>query len=246
MWALTGRSAGSVVWRCSAGRQLRDLARVAGPEGTDLIVVLASGMLTAHPLRPFGASGPTTDALLHVTCPAFRVLPLAPADRTAAFLTAGADADLTAWRISSQQDAVESTVHPAHWLRTDTILADGDADRACVISNAEQAVHSTWLTARLRTAGLHQRLHDGGRTARIALAVQAGVATAAVADGSAGVHVFDLPLDALAVPTSRHDTDDPVYHLAFVDPQATMLAVGGWAGSVAVLSTREPGRSGRL
>jgi WD40 repeat protein len=246
VWTLTGRSAGSVVWRCSAGPQLRDLARAAGPQGTDLIVILAGGTLTARPLRPFEASGPTTDTLLHITCPASRVLPLAPTDRTAAFLTTGADADLTAWRISSQTHAVESTVHPAPCLRTDTIIADGDADRACVLSNAEQAVHSTWLTARLRTAGSHQRLHDGGRTARIALAVHAEVATAAVADGSAGVHVFDLPPDAPAAPISRHDTDDPVYHLAFVDRQATMLAVGGWPGTVAVLNAREPGRPGML
>ena len=246
VWALTGRSAGSVVWRFSAGLQLRDLARVAGPQGTDLIVILADGRLTARPLRPYEAFPGAAGALLRVTCLASRVLPLAPTDKAAAFLTAGADAGLTAWRISSQPDAVESIVYPEPWLRTDTILAGGDADRACVLSNAGQAVHSTWLTARLRTSGLRQRLHDGGRTARIALAVHAGIATAAVADGSGGVDVFDVPPDAPAAPISHHDTNDPIYHLAFVDRPATMLAVAGWPGSVAVLNTREPGRSGML
>lgn len=234
VWSMTGGSAGTVIWECSVGAGLRDLARVRGPRGTDLIVTLAAGVLTVQTLRPF--QRPDADALLRTSCPAARVLPLEPSGGAAAFLTAGADTDLTAWRLTPETGTEPPRVHPG-W-RAGTVLAGGDADRACVLANADQ-VGAVWLTAGLSVAGPPQHLDDGGRTARVALAVQDGHATAAVADGSGGVQVFGLPADAPAKVAGRYDTGRPVYHLAFVDRKAEMLAVGGWSDIVTVLHVRE-------
>jgi hypothetical protein len=241
VWALTGRSAGSVIWRCRVEPEVGDLARVPGPRGTDLIVTLAGGTLTVHPLRPFEPSA--AEPLLRTACQASRVLPLEPAD-AAAFLTAGNDTDLTAWRIAAGSGTFDSSVHQG--LRTDTILAGGDGNLACVLWNTEHAVDVTWLTAGLSSAGPLQRLDDGGRTTRVALAVHLGTATAAVADGSGGIRVFDLRPDAPAIQVSRYDTDHAVYDLAFVDQRAMTLAVGAWSGFITVLGVRDRSRSSVL
>ncbi|MFD6608667.1 hypothetical protein ACFWD1_07235 [Micromonospora chalcea] len=235
VWALTGRAAGSVIWHCSIGAELSDLVRIPGPQGTDLIAALAGGALTVHPLRPSESAAPTP--LLQDRCSASLILPLEPAGGAAAFLTAGADADLIAWRIGS---TIQSSVHAG--LRSGTIVAGGDADQACVLSNAGESVEAVWLSAQLRDTGLPERLDDGGRTVPIALAVHRGTATAALADGNGIVQVFRLRPGVPASPIGHHDTGHVPYRLAFADPRATTLAVGGWSGSITILRSAVQGR----
>jgi hypothetical protein len=175
------------------------------------------------------------------------VLALEPSeDGSAAFLTAGVDAALTAWRIPPGVGRAEATVHSIQQMRTDRILAVGDADRACLLGNAEQTVHSVWLTGHLGTAGSLQLVAEGGRTAEIALAVGPEATVAAVADGYGVVEVFDLAPGARPAPVGRHDIGDPVYHLAFADRRAEVLVAGTWSGMVAALRAHDQAGSGPL
>jgi hypothetical protein len=256
VWALTGRSAGTVIWTCSTSPQLRDLARVCGPRGTDLIVTLAgdSGVLAVWPMRPFmprthdagapfgGISAPEpADRLISAPCAATRVIGLDPTDEAAAFLTAGSQTELTAWRIPSGPGVVQIHRQADPRLRNHAVLAVGNADRACLVVSDGDAVYAGWLTASLSVAHPLQRLADGGRTSPVTLAGDVHAATVAIADSTGLVQAFDLNPDVPAVSLCTVNTDGPAHHLAILDRDRAKVAVASWGAAVAIVDLRGNG-----